>query len=73
MVIMLLVCYPRPYFAAMGGNTLILLMIRVDVVLGPIIVLIVVNPAKKYLRLDLVIIAVAGACEGRSSGCGATV
>jgi hypothetical protein len=51
----------------------LLLVPGVDVVLGPIIVLIVFNPAKKYLRLDLAIIAVAGACEGRSSGCGATV
>jgi hypothetical protein len=55
--LMLLVWYPRPYFAAMGGDTLILLMVGVDVVLGPIIVLIVFNPAKKYLRLDLAIIA----------------
>jgi len=55
--LMLLVWYPLPYFEAMGGDTLILLMVGVDVVLGPIIVLVIFNPAKKYLRLDLAIIA----------------
>jgi len=45
--LMLLVWYPWPYFEAMGGEKLILLMVGVDVVLGPIIVLIIFNPAKK--------------------------
>jgi|SRR5208283_4597072 len=55
--LMLLVWYPWPYFEAMGGEKLILLMVGVDVVLGPIIVLIIFNPAKKYLQLDLALIA----------------
>ena len=56
--LMLLVWYPWPYFEAMGGEKLILLMVGVDVVLGPIIVLIIFNPTKKHLGLDLALMAV---------------
>jgi len=56
--LMLLLWYPRPYFEAMGGDTLILLLIGVDVVIGPLITLIIFNTAKKELRTDLAVIAV---------------
>ena len=55
--LMLVVWYPRPYFKAMGGDMLILLLIGVDVVIGPLITLIIFNPKKKELKLDLGIIA----------------
>ena len=55
--LMLLVWYPRPYFSAMGGDTLILLLIGVDVVIGPMITLIIFDPKKKALRFDLSVIA----------------
>jgi hypothetical protein len=55
--LMLLVWYPRPYFTAMGGDTLILLLIGVDVVIGPLITLIVFDPKKKGLKFDLSVIA----------------
>jgi hypothetical protein len=55
--LMLLVWYPRPYFSAMGGDTLILLLIGVDVVIGPLITLIIFDPKKKSLRFDLSVIA----------------
>jgi hypothetical protein len=55
--LMLAVWYPQHYFAAMGGATLILLLIGVDVVVGPLITLIVFDPKKKSLRFDLVVIA----------------
>jgi hypothetical protein len=55
--LMLLVWYPRPYFTAMGGDTLILLMIGVDVVIGPLITLIIFDPKKKALKFDLSVIA----------------
>jgi hypothetical protein len=55
--LMLIVWYPLPYFEAMGGFTLFLILVGVDVILGPAIVLIIFNPAKKYLKLDLAIIA----------------
>ena len=42
----------------MGGATLILLLIGVDVVIGPLITLIIFDPKKKSLRFDLAVIAV---------------
>lgn len=55
---MLLLWYPQPYFRASGGQTLLLLLIGVDVVVGPLLTLIVFDPRKKNLRLDLAVIAV---------------
>ena len=55
--VMLLLWYPSPYFAAAGGGTLLMLLIGVDVVLGPLLTLIVYDPAKKSLLYDLAVIA----------------
>ena len=55
--LMLVVWYPRPYFKAMGGDMLILLLIGVDVVIGPLITLIIFNPKKRELKFDLAVIA----------------
>lgn len=55
---MLLLWYPQPYFRASGGQTLLLLLIGVDVVVGPLLTLIVFDPRKKNLRFDLAVIAV---------------
>lgn len=55
--LMLLLWYPQQYFAAMGGDTLILILIGVDVVVGPLITLIIFDPKKKGLRFDLAVIA----------------
>ena len=55
--LMLFVWYSRPYFTAMGGDTLILLLIGVDVVIGPLITLTIFDPKKKGLRFDLSVIA----------------
>jgi hypothetical protein len=49
--------YPGPYFAAMGGATLLRLLIGVDVILGPLITLIIFDPQKPRLKFDLAIIA----------------
>lgn len=55
---MLLVWYPGPFFTAMGGNDLVLILLGVDVVLGPVITLVIFNRGKglRLLRLDLAII-----------------
>ena len=55
---MMLVWYPRPYFEAAGGNGLVLLMVGIDVALGPLLTLAVFNPAKGLtkLRVDLAVI-----------------
>jgi len=52
------VWYPAPYFAAAGANRLILLLIGVDVCIGPLLTLLVVNrsKARRLLRLDLTVI-----------------
>jgi hypothetical protein len=50
--------YPGPFFTAMGGNDLVMILLGVDVVLGPLVTLIVFNPAKRpaLMRLDFAII-----------------
>jgi len=55
--VMVLVWYPSPYVAAAGGATLLMLLIGVDVILGPLLTFVVYNPAKKSLVYDLAVIA----------------
>ncbi len=54
---MVLLWYPQPYFEAVGGAKLALILIGVDVVIGPLITLIIYNPKKKSLRFDLAVVA----------------
>ena len=55
---MLLVWYPPPFFTAMGGNDLVMILVAVDVVLGPTITFIIFNPGKplRLIRFDLAVI-----------------
>ena len=55
---MFFVWYPPPLFEAAGGNDLVLLMVGVDVALGPLLTLAVFNPAKgmRKLGFDLAVI-----------------
>lgn len=57
-LLVLALWYPRPYFQAMGGETLLRLLIGVDVVLGPVITLIIFDPRKPSLKWDLAVIGV---------------
>jgi hypothetical protein len=50
--------YPTPYFQAMGGGGLLMLVTGVDVVLGPLITLIIFNTKKKSLKFDLMCVAI---------------
>ena len=50
---MLLLWYPAPFFEASGGNHLALLIIGIDVVLGPLMTLIVFDIRKKSLKFDM--------------------
>jgi hypothetical protein len=50
--------YPSPYFQAMGGGGLLMLVAGVDVVLGPLITLIIFNTKKKSLKFDLMCVAI---------------
>lgn len=54
--------YPSPYSHAVGADQLILLLLGVDVVLGPLLTLVVFKSGKKSLRFDLAVIAVLQGC-----------
>jgi len=54
---MFFIWYPEPYMTALGGITVFLLVVGVDVSLGPLLTLVVFNPKKKSLKMDLSIIA----------------
>lgn len=57
--VMLLAWYPGEYFRISGGSMLVLIMVGVDVGLGPAITLIIFDPAKgRRLLFDLLFIAV---------------
>jgi hypothetical protein len=49
--------YPGPLFEVAGGLELLLLVIGVDVTLGPLITLIIFKPGKWGLKFDLAVIA----------------
>jgi len=56
-VMMVFLWYPSPYFAAMGGAKLLILIVSIDVIVGPIITMIIFNPKKKSLPFDLAVVA----------------
>lgn len=58
LAVMLFGWYPPPLFTAMGGAELALLIVGIDVAIGPLITLIIFDPRKKELAFDLTIIAV---------------
>ncbi len=58
LLLMVLAWFPPPYFSAQGGKDLLLLIVGVDIVLGPLITLIVFKQGKKGLRFDLAVIAI---------------
>lgn len=49
--------YPPPLFAALGVADMFLLLLGVDVVLGPLLTLIIFKSGKKSLKFDLAVIA----------------
>jgi hypothetical protein len=54
---MILVWYPPPLFQLLGGFGLLLLLVGVDVALGPLLTFVVFKSGKKRLKLDLSVIA----------------
>ncbi|HEX7218312.1 MAG TPA: TfpX/TfpZ family type IV pilin accessory protein [Burkholderiales bacterium] len=58
LALMLALWYPPPLFQAMGGAGLALIVIGVDVVMGPALTLVVFKSGKKGLRFDLAVIGV---------------
>jgi len=57
-MLMLLVWYPHPYFEASGALRLALIVIGIDVVVGPVLTFVVFKRGKKTLKFDLSVIAV---------------
>lgn len=57
MTLMLALWYPSPLFDAMGGKVLLMLIVGVDVAIGPLLTLIVFDPRKKELIFDLSVVA----------------
>jgi hypothetical protein len=55
--LMLLVWYPWPLFEVGGGSGLMMILLGVDVVLGPLVTLVVFRAGKKGLKFDLACIA----------------
>ncbi len=51
------VWYPAPTLLAIGGHEIFLLILGIDVVLGPLLTLIVFKSGKKSLKFDLAVIA----------------
>lgn len=50
------VWYPSPLFKAVGGDEIFLMLLAVDVVLGPLLTLVVFKTDKKSLKFDLAVI-----------------
>jgi hypothetical protein len=50
------VWYPEPLFHAVGGYEIFLLVLAIDVTLGPLLTLVVFNSAKRTLKFDLAVI-----------------
>jgi hypothetical protein len=57
-LLVFLVWYPSPLNVATGVLHIFLLIVMVDIVIGPLITLIIYNPKKKELKWDLTVIAV---------------
>ena len=49
--------YPQPYFYTEGSSGILMVLIGVDLVLGPLMTFIIYKPHKKGLLFDLIIIA----------------
>ncbi|MEB4593393.1 TfpX/TfpZ family type IV pilin accessory protein [Candidatus Thiothrix sp. Deng01] len=58
LIFALTVWYPQPFFDISGLQHIILLLISVDVILGPLLTLVVFKPKKSTLKLDLSVIAI---------------
>lgn len=54
--------YPRPWGKVTGANELVLLLMGVDIVLGPLLTLAVFRSGKRGLKFDLAVIALLQAC-----------
>ncbi len=61
-VVVFFIWYPSPYATLTGVTGIFLMMLGIDVTLGPFITLIIFNPKKKSLRFDLTCVAIVQLC-----------
>jgi hypothetical protein len=61
-LLMIKAWFPPPLFTAEGGNELLMILIAVDVVLGPLITLLIFRSGKPGLRFDLTVIGLMQTC-----------
>lgn len=59
--LLFLVWYPQPYFDASGGQQLIIILLGVDLVLGPLLTLVLFKSGKKGMLFDLCMIGIVQA------------
>lgn len=52
------VWYPKPFFVISGVSEPLKLLVLIDVIIGPLLTFIVYKKNKKYLKLDLLLIAI---------------
>jgi len=62
MVIVFWVWYPAPLHEAVGVTEIFLLLMAVDVTIGPVITLIIYKPGKTSLKFDLAVVALLQLC-----------
>jgi hypothetical protein len=70
MVVVFFIWYPAPLHSAVGVTQIYLILLGVDITLGPLLTFIVYIKGKKYLKLDLAIIAflqLAALCYGMNT------
>src|SRR5690606_376598 len=61
------ICYPSPLASAVGVTHIFLMLLAIDVIVGPVLGLLVYKEGKKTLKLDLsviIIIQIAALCYG---------
>jgi hypothetical protein len=56
------VWYPSPYSHAAGADQLVVMLLGIDIILGPLLTLVVYKQGKKSLRFDLSVIALLQVC-----------
>lgn len=58
LVVMMFVWYPDPYFTALGAGGLLLIILGVDVTIGPLITLVIWKTDQRRLKFDLTVIGI---------------
>ena len=54
--------YPAPTFVAIGAHQIFLLVVGIDIIIGPLLTFIVFKSGKKTLKFDLTVIALLQVC-----------